>query len=97
MLMAHVLCSAAGLAKWDPANPASPSMAAADRSGHPHISAARDCDSRDHGRHPAVGRLEVSRKARVSVSTAHPESCRTGMNCEFSGLQGTFEIKQSIR
>ncbi|GAB5568832.1 homeodomain-interacting protein kinase 2 isoform X5 [Prionailurus iriomotensis] len=60
------LLAQTGLAKWDPANPASPSMAAADRSGHPHISAARDCDSRDHGRHPAVGRLERNTHAHGS-------------------------------
>lgn len=41
----NLLHSTAGLAKWDPADPASPGMAAADWSGHPHISAACDCDS----------------------------------------------------
>lgn len=62
IVITDILSSTAGLAKWDPADPAPPSLAAADRSGHPHLSAACNCDSREHGRHPAAGRLEVSEK-----------------------------------
>lgn len=61
IVMAGVLCPTAGLAKWDPADPASPGVATADRRGHAHFGAARNCDSWDHGRHPAAGRLEVSK------------------------------------
>lgn len=34
-----------------------PGVATADRRGHAHFGAARNCDSWDHGRHPAAGRL----------------------------------------
>lgn len=64
IVIVGVLCPAAGLAKWDPADPASPGVATADRRGHTHFGAARNCDSWDHGRHPAAGRLEVSRHRR---------------------------------
>lgn len=83
MVTANVLCPTAGLAKWDPADPASPGVAAADWGGHAHVGAACDCDSRDHGRHPAVGGLEVSKAAGMSgmggTSTTDPESCRAGL------------------
>lgn len=83
MVIANILRSAAGLAKRDPADPASPGVAAADRGSHPHVSAACNCDPRDHGRHPAVGRLEVSRRAGVSGMGGRPgvdpESCWPGL------------------
>lgn len=98
MVIANILCSTAGLAKWDPADPASPRVATADWSGHPHVGAARNCDSRDHGRHPAIGRLEVSRRAGMSgmggMSTTDPESCQAGLYLNFLVCRKLFKLKR---
>lgn len=94
MVTANILCPTAGLAKRDPADPAPPGVAAADGSGHPHVRAARRRDSRDHGRHPAVGRLEVSKAAATAgmggVSTANPESCQASLYLKPLLCRGLF-------